>query len=98
MSRYETQGDLIIDRGMLKAGAALIGAGAFIAMAGAAVCSTAIATGLRRHVLDAGLPPSELALHHWRRAKSAAQAGADSWRVQVPAQATRQSQPRASVS
>jgi len=97
MTRYETQGALMIDRGTLKAGAALIGVGAITAIAGAAVCSTAVAIGLRRHMRDAGLPPSELALHHWRRAKSAAQAGADTWRVQVPAQLTRQSQPRTSV-
>lgn len=98
MTRYETQGGQAVDRGFLKAGAALIGTGALTAMAGAAICGTAVATGLRRHVRDAGMPPSELALHHWRRAKSAARAGADTWRVQVPAQLTREPQPRASVS
>jgi hypothetical protein len=50
---------------------------------GAAICGVAILTAVRRHVVTAKLPPSELAIHHWRRAKQAAKVGRESWRFAV---------------
>ena len=78
-----------VDRSLLWAGAVLIGAGALLGLAGSALCGAA-ALRLQNHVRASGMPPSELAMHHWRRAKTAAQAGTDAWRGQVPAQGQRQ--------
>jgi hypothetical protein len=74
-----------VDRSLLWAGAVLIGAGALLGLAGSALCGAAAALRLQRHVRASGLPPSELAMHHWRRAKTAAQAGTETWRGQAPA-------------
>jgi hypothetical protein len=79
-----------VDRSLLWAGAVLIGAGALLGLAGSALCGAAAALRLQRHVRTSGMPPSELAMHHWRRAKTAAQAGTDAWRGQVPAQSQHQ--------
>jgi hypothetical protein len=79
-----------VDRSLLWAGAVLIGAGALLGLAGSALCGAAAALRLQNHVRTSGMPPSELAMHHWRRAKTAAQAGTDAWRGQVPAQGQRQ--------
>jgi hypothetical protein len=68
-------------RGALMAGAILMGAGALLSMAGAIVGLAAVVSGLRHHIRTSDMPPSELAMQHWRRAKSAAHAGADSWRT-----------------
>jgi hypothetical protein len=72
----------LLSRSLLWAGAVLMGAAALLGVAGSALFGAAAAIGLGRHVRGAGLPPSELAMHHWRRAKTAARAGADSWRGQ----------------
>lgn len=66
-------------------GALLMAMGALLSMAGAAIGLTAAVSSLRQYVRGTGLPPSELAMHHWRRVKTAARAGADSWRGQAPA-------------
>jgi hypothetical protein len=79
-----------VDRSLLWAGAVLIGAGALLGLAGSALCGAAAALRLQRHVKASGMPPSELAMHHWRRAKTAAQASTDAWRGQVPVQSQRQ--------
>ena len=79
-----------VDRSLLWAGAVLIGAGVLLGLAGSALCGAAAALRLQNHVRASGMPPSELAMHHWRRAKTAAQAGTDAWRRQVPAQGQRQ--------
>ena len=98
MARYENGSpEQTISRGLLGVGAALIAAGGLIALAGTAVSATAVATALRRQVKASGMPPSELAMHHWRRAKSAAQAGSNAWRMQVPAQMTHPPTARSSV-
>jgi hypothetical protein len=79
-----------VDRSLLWVGAVLIGAGALLGLAGSALCGAAAALRLQNHVRTSGMPPSELAMHHWRRAKTAAQAGTDAWRGQVLAQGQRQ--------
>ena len=78
-----------VDRSLLWAGVVLIGAGTLLGLAGSALCGAA-ALRLQRHVRASGMPPSELAMHHWRRAKTAALAGTDAWRGQVPEQSRRQ--------
>jgi hypothetical protein len=79
-----------VDRSLLWAGAVLIGAGALLGLAGSALCGAAAALRLQQHVRASGMPPSELAMHHWRRAKTAALAGTDAWRGQVPVQSQHQ--------
>jgi hypothetical protein len=86
----ESHDQTAFDRSLLWAGAVLIGAGALLGLAGSALCGAAAALRLQNHVRASGMPPSELAMHHWRRAKTAAQAGTDAWRGQVPAQGQRQ--------
>jgi hypothetical protein len=68
-----------------------MGVGVLFGIAGATVCFAALMSGVRRHVKSSELPPSELALHHWRRAKLASRAGKDAWTVAVPQQVTRRS-------
>jgi len=81
MARYSTsQEPPVLNRSLLWAGAVLIGSGAVLGLAGSAVCGAAAAIGLQRHVRSSGMPPTELALHHWQSAKSAALAGASTWR------------------
>jgi hypothetical protein len=61
-----------VDRSLLWAGAVLIGAGALLGLAGSALCGAAAALRLQNHVRASGMPPSELAMHHWRREDSSA--------------------------
>jgi hypothetical protein len=86
-----------VDRSLLWAGAVLIGAGALLGLAGSALCGAAAALRLQHHVRASGMPPSELAMHHWRRVKSAAHVGADSWRGQPPVPTQRHVVPPARV-
>jgi hypothetical protein len=86
-----------VDRSLLWAGAVLIGAGALLGLAGSALCGAAAALRLQHHVRASGMPPSELAMHHWRRAKTAAQAGAHTWQGQPPAPTQRNVVPPARV-
>jgi hypothetical protein len=91
MARYLISSDQpVMDQRLLGMGAILIGAGAVLGLAGSAFWGAAVVSALRRHVRASGMPPSELAMHHWRRAKTAAQAGAETWRGQVPVPAQRQ--------
>ena len=55
---------------------------ALLGVAGSGLLGAAGVIGLRRHVQSSGLPPSEVAMHHWRRVKEAASVGANSWRGQ----------------
>jgi hypothetical protein len=93
MRSLKSHDQTAVDRSLLWAGAVLISAGALLAIAGSALCGAAAALRLQRHVSDSGMPPSELAMHHWRRAKTAAQVGADAWRGQSPVPTPRQSTP-----
>ena len=79
-----------VDRSLLWAGAVLIGAGALLGLAGSALCGAAAALRLQHHVRASGMPPSELAIHHWQRVKTAAHVGADSWRGHPPVPTQRQ--------
>jgi hypothetical protein len=73
----------VLNRSLLWSGAVLIGIGALLGLAGSAACGAAAVLGLQRHVKSSGMPPSELAMHHWRGAKTAAQSGANAWRGEV---------------
>ena len=72
--------------GPIVTGAALFGAGALIALAGLAVGGTHLFAATRRWIQAMEVPPSELARLKWVQAKTAAAAGAATWRQNgVPA-------------
>lgn len=71
--------------GPLITSAALVGAGAFIAVAGLAVGGSHLLSATRRWVREMEVPPSELAKLKWTQAKAAATAGAAAWQNGIPA-------------
>ena len=60
-------------------GAALIGAGGLIALVGAIVGGTALASACRQWLRDLEVPPSEVVRHTWDQTKAAAAAGTAAW-------------------
>ena len=65
--------------GPIITGAALVGAGTLIALAGLAVGGAHLFAATRRWVQQMDVPPSEQARIKWAQAKSAAAAGAAAW-------------------
>lgn len=74
--------------GPIITGAALVGAGALIALAGLAVGGTHVVSATRRWILEMEVPPSELAKIKWAQARSAAAAGTAAWQNGVSARDT----------
>jgi hypothetical protein len=75
----------VLNRGAVAAGLAMMALGLAAATAGAGVVALAGAAAVRGRWnqyqdLPEALSPSELALHHWKRAKTAGLAGLDTWR------------------
>ncbi|MEP7026399.1 MAG: hypothetical protein ABJB47_21865 [Actinomycetota bacterium] len=66
-------------------GAALVGAGALLALAGWAVSGVHVASATRRWIREMEVPPSELAKVKWAQARTAAAAGARAWQNGNPA-------------
>ena len=65
--------------GPLITGAALVGAGALLVMAGLAVGGSHLFAATRRWVREMDVPPREQARIKWAQAKTAAAAGAAAW-------------------
>ncbi len=65
--------------GPLITGAALVGAGALLAMAGLVVGGSHVVRAIRRQVAGMDVPPSELARQKLTQAKAAAAAGVGAW-------------------
>jgi hypothetical protein len=61
-------------------GGILIGIGALVALAGVAVAGTHVAMAAREWMKELETPPDQLARLRWEQAKSAAAAGAATWR------------------
>ena len=74
--------------GLLITGAAIVGAGTLIALAGLAVGGTHVLSATRRWVRDMEVPPSELAKIKWSQARSVAAAGTAAWQNGVSARDT----------
>jgi hypothetical protein len=72
--------------GPLVAGGILVGIGAVVALAGAAVAGTHLVAATRAWMKELETPPSELARLKWEQAKSAAASGATTWRDHPNAQ------------
>ena len=66
--------------GPLMVGGILIGVGAVVALVGAAVAGTHVAAATRAWINDLETPPDQLARLKWEQAKTAAAAGAATWR------------------
>jgi hypothetical protein len=71
--------------GPLITSAALIGAGAMLALAGLAVGGSHLISATRRWVQAMEVPPSEVAKAKWAQARTAAAAGSAAWRNGVSA-------------
>jgi hypothetical protein len=78
-------GGLQLRSGPLITGAALIGGGVMLALAGLAVGGAHLLAATRRWVDEMEVPPSELARLKWAQAKAAAAAGAGAWQNGPPA-------------
>ena len=65
--------------GPIITGAALIGGGSLIVLAGLAVAGSHLLVATRRWIQQMDVPPSEQAKIRWSQAKSAAVAGAAAW-------------------
>ncbi len=74
--------------GPLITGAALVGAGAMIALAGLAVGGSHLFSATRRWIQEMEVPPREQARIKWAQAKTAAAAGAAAWQNGVSAHET----------
>ncbi len=87
-----------VDSGPLIAGGVLIGIGALVALAGVAVAGAHLASSTRAWVKELETPPGQFAKLKWEQAKTAAGAGAASWRQHPNAQARLTSRPPAPAS
>ncbi len=74
--------------GPLITSAALVGAGAMIALAGLAVGGSHLFSATRRWIQEMEVPPTEQARIKWAQAKTAAAAGAAAWQNGVSAHET----------
>jgi hypothetical protein len=72
--------------GPLVVGGILIGIGAVVAMAGVAVAGTHVVAATRAWIEELETPPGQLARLKWEQAKTAAAAGAGTWREHPNAQ------------
>jgi hypothetical protein len=66
--------------GPLVTGGILIGVGALVAIAGAAVAGTHVVAATRAWIKELETPPDQLARLRWEQAKAAAAAGVSTWR------------------
>lgn len=70
----------------LLVGAALIGAGTLIGLAGMVISGSVVLAATRRWVDQMETPPSELARQQWEKARAATLAGASAWQNGVAAE------------
>jgi hypothetical protein len=68
-----------VNRSLIITGAALIGTGALIAMAGVIVSGSALAAASREWFRELDVPPGEVLKHTWGQTKAAASAGSAAW-------------------
>ena len=64
----------------LIVGGVLMGLGGVLGLAGAVISGSCLAAAARDWANRQEVPPTELARHHWERAKASAAAGAAAWR------------------
>ncbi len=71
--------------GLLIAGAAIVGAGTLMALAGLAIGGSHVLSATRQWIREMEVPPGELARMRWSQAKSAMAAGTSAWQNGVSA-------------
>lgn len=76
--------------GQIRIGSILVGVGATLVLAGAAVAGTALAAAFRQRVQQMDTPPTELARQHWSAVRHATTAGVDVWLKEQPSNGQRQ--------
>ncbi len=64
----------------LIVGGVLIGLGGVLGLAGLVVSGSCLAAAVRDWANRQEVPPTELARHHWHRARAATAAGTTAWR------------------
>jgi hypothetical protein len=79
ISTHESSSSSYFRTGPLITGAALVGAGTLLALAGFAVGGSHLLSATRRWVREMEPPPSELAKLQWAKARTAAAAGTAAW-------------------
>jgi len=77
-----------LNSGPLIVGGVLMGLGGVMGLAGVVVSGSCLAAAVRSWANRQEVPPSELARHHWSRAKAARAAGTTAWRNGTQEQAT----------
>jgi hypothetical protein len=82
---HAPQSTFRVNRQQVVAGAALIGVGGALVLAGAAMAGTALVMAFRQRVQQMDVPPAELARQHWSAVKHATGAGAAVWLKEQPA-------------
>jgi hypothetical protein len=70
-----------LNSGPLIAGGILIGVGVVVALVGVGVVGSHVVAATRKWAGELETPPGQLARLKWEQAKSAASAGADTWRT-----------------
>ena len=69
----------------------LLGVGGVVALVGLAIAGSHVATATRQWVREMDVPPGQLAKLKWEQARTAAAAGASTWREHPNAHAARAS-------
>jgi hypothetical protein len=82
---HAAQPKIQLNKQLVTAGSVLMGVGAALALAGAAMAGTALVTALRQRVRQMDVPPGELARQHWSAVRHATSAGMDVWLKEQPA-------------
>jgi hypothetical protein len=68
-----------VNTGPLAFGAAMIGAGVILGLAGMAISGSVVLVATKRWIDQLETPPTELARQKWAQARAATQAGANAW-------------------
>lgn len=79
MASKQTPKGFKLNNGPLIFGAALMGVGGILGVAGFAVGGMTLMSAARRWIRDMEQPPSEIVKQHWQKTKAATSAGAEAW-------------------
>ena len=85
MARGDSPAGFQFATGPLVVSAALVGAGAILAIAGFAIGGMTLIAATRRRVQEMEQPPAEVLRHSWEKTKAATAAGVSAWHDGDPA-------------
>jgi hypothetical protein len=69
-----------VNRSLLVGGGVLVGIGGLLGFTGMALVGSVLLSATRQWMNQLQEPPSDMARRKWRQARTAAHAGAESWR------------------